>query len=1338
MGDISILNIFERKMRKSILSFCEDLNNTRADLYVVMARKAACFISVLEKMNMVNLQGTIISERVMDTQIDWKSINSVIIIDDVIISGTTLHETIETIKKENPQIDIKLFVLGVNKKWFNNSVLEENGQSYIQNPIRYIDNAECIRLSGDIVRLLANHPIPYNIDYPIYNTLRLNDSELQQIMTLPGWSMAEVTSFPLVSQNVFTHTYLPHKNILECCGSVYTSDFLKHSLLKVRTYGRTRNDKHNAIHSISIVPMIIMPPIAIETLDTVFNKIAGEKRDSLARILISSTSRLRFVQFILADVLARVFIQGINYLLGEYHIVEREFGSLRYLFPASAINDIIYVANHFSGEIDIPMSQMISEDIKDILPVANILDVHHTLTLPFIQMYYKEELQSRKLVLEKGVNVFAEKNYKRILGRLKRGISLTRLFGRLRDLPESLRLEFISAFLDCTIDEGIVVPIMVQERGLVYRAFRHGEDVQFGQQEERLCYEMLNSFVGRMKRKDYQRLWVEKLLVLLFQLGEGRIFEPLQTNIRAYSHIKGIEQINVASVRYYLQGPLMVRTPTNAVMSKPYLEYSDKVQWLTTLFSNDQNSPLHFNERGLYEFDTKLYNKYSIGDEEIVVDSSKSRFARSIGRIFGQLLENNQNGQKPSIDGDELVALTSSLETNNIIGALAAEINLCSNSFKSESPNGIKNTLEGIRQGIVPLKMGFERINRSAWYQALNDGQRKFVWYRNRTGYDIIYRISNEFEDDQYKDDWDEFWSENLEMRGNREKDEIIKLANTEGIWLLCVYVYYLMLEYLVMEKNNSSYKSNEHKTAIINAYENIKNFGINNLVKEIIPIISEFLNKQHTPEYIEKSIQSIYRRLITMFNRAPKILEDAEDAFNRSQIRLSTLQYYNHALYVETDNEEGMRILSNTYGTIRFRMANSTNPVFSNVLMITEDQSALRIPNHCWFVSNKMDGLRWLLQVAAETMTSLRGHSQIRQVLFPYIPTDCHIKSTESGQIYFQAFWNFTFNFIKIVTSFPFSQNQLYEITESDRNRAVNKDQNPRFKSFSPSFIDSIRTSTLNDREYKIIKYEQNMENEQLKENAQIGIITIVPEEALAVQKGFSMSPQTPKIIDKRYYDIGEYTSNGKHLKIIHLQCIKQGSVDMALAFNALTSHFDLDYVVLLGIAGSIQKDINLCDVVIGSDILYYDRRKEKEGGDIARRLEHFNMSFEMLNHIRRFELLNTAPHKASDNSWQDNFNLHICPIGTGEAVIGNPLSDIRKWLLLVNSKTGVVETEAAGFTSAFNETTDGVKDIIVVRGISDKADEKKDDKWRQPASDNAVIVLKQFIDTILYKKVL
>lgn len=70
--------------------------------------------------------------------------------------------------------------------------------------------------------------------------------------------------------------------------------------------------------------------------------------------------------------------------------------------------------------------------------------------------------------------------------------------------------------------------------------------------------------------------------------------------------------------------------------------------------------------------------------------------------------------------------------------------------------------------------------------------------------------------------------------------------------------------------------------------------------------------------------------------------------------------------------------------------------------------------------------------------------------------------------------------------------------------------------------------------------------------------------------------------------------------------------------------------------------------------------------------------------------------------------------------------------WLLSVNGKTGAVETEAAGFSAAFNESTHNLNDILIIRGISDKADVDKDDKWRQPASDNAAKVLKDFITKI------
>ena len=42
-------------------------------------------------------------------------------------------------------------------------------------------------------------------------------------------------------------------------------------------------------------------------------------------------------------------------------------------------------------------------------------------------------------------------------------------------------------------------------------------------------------------------------------------------------------------------------------------------------------------------------------------------------------------------------------------------------------------------------------------------------------------------------------------------------------------------------------------------------------------------------------------------------------------------------------------------------------------------------------------------------------------------------------------------------------------------------------------------------------------------------------------------------------------------------------------------------------------------------------------------------------------------------------------------------------------------------------------VNDILIIRGISDKADEGKNDDWRQAASNNAVLVLKKFIEDIL-----
>ena len=81
---------------------------------------------------------------------------------------------------------------------------------------------------------------------------------------------------------------------------------------------------------------------------------------------------------------------------------------------------------------------------------------------------------------------------------------------------------------------------------------------------------------------------------------------------------------------------------------------------------------------------------------------------------------------------------------------------------------------------------------------------------------------------------------------------------------------------------------------------------------------------------------------------------------------------------------------------------------------------------------------------------------------------------------------------------------------------------------------------------------------------------------------------------------------------------------------------------------------------------------------------------------------------------------------------MIGNNLSEITKWLRSVHSKTCAVETEAGGFSDAINEMSNNTIDYLIIRGISDKADRNKNDNYRKTASENAVKVLKDFIEKI------
>ena len=123
--------------------------------------------------------------------------------------------------------------------------------------------------------------------------------------------------------------------------------------------------------------MIIMPPITACDLDNLFKNIT--KNERILTTLNSYTAKLRFIQFILADVIARHFLEEINLLLDKDTTVEREYSSLRYLFPSSIISDVVEAAEHFMGNIEMPLLEKHITTTEGNKRVNNILDVNQIL-----------------------------------------------------------------------------------------------------------------------------------------------------------------------------------------------------------------------------------------------------------------------------------------------------------------------------------------------------------------------------------------------------------------------------------------------------------------------------------------------------------------------------------------------------------------------------------------------------------------------------------------------------------------------------------------------------------------------------------------------------------------------------------------------------------------------------------------------------------------------------------------------------------------------------------------------------------------------------------------------
>ena len=255
------------------------------------------------------------------------------------------------------------------------------------------------------------------------------------------------------------------------------------------------------------------------------------------------------------------------------------------------------------------------------------------------------------------------------------------------------------------------------------------------------------------------------------------------------------------------------------------------------------------------------------------------------------------------------------------------------------------------------------------------------------------------------------------------------------------------------------------------------------------------------------------------------------------------------------------------------------------------------------------------------------------------------------------------------------------------------------------------------------------------VQRRADVGVITVLSEEtrALAAALGTVGDVSVRIHADGSRCHEAEVSTGGRRLKVAATQAADRGQRPAVLAFQRLQRYHAPAIVALVGIAAGVHASVLLGDVVIAQEVIYYELRKETAGRTF-RRGQARPVPITVRHAINHFFSSNGEPYRASfadPDGVTRTGSVLPGPVASGEAVVADARSPIRRYIQSFNDKTLALETEAGGVAEAFHEMAGdfGSGGWISIRGISDYADANKDDDYHDIASWHAAAVLIQLL---------
>ncbi len=237
--------------------------------------------------------------------------------------------------------------------------------------------------------------------------------------------------------------------------------------------------------------------------------------------------------------------------------------------------------------------------------------------------------------------------------------------------------------------------------------------------------------------------------------------------------------------------------------------------------------------------------------------------------------------------------------------------------------------------------------------------------------------------------------------------------------------------------------------------------------------------------------------------------------------------------------------------------------------------------------------------------------------------------------------------------------------------------------------------------------------------------IITTVDVEHQEALRAFGLKSSDRVRIASRVYWFGHLAiGNGEYYKIVLSQSPDMANVDAALITSDTIRDWNPEALLLIGIAGSADKDVKLGDIVIGRDIYYYERGKFTAGKRLPEPVI-YRVDATLLSNIHSLPL-SAIPRRKRPDGKMTRPDIHFGVIASGEKVIAD--KNLRDSLHDDHRKVLAIEMEGYGFSAAVWQCFEK-KRHIVIRTICDHSDRKKGDNWQPYAAKIVSIYSKNFL---------